>query len=204
MSRSCSNSPQFADKYLVIATHNQNKFFEIRLALGPLRLPLYSLNDFPDTPEAPETGNTFEENAAQKAEFYFGILKKPLIAEDSGLVIPTLNGYPGIHSARIASTDAERIRLILQRLKGSDNRQAHYVCHMVFRSEIKTASAEGVCHGMITEAPEGTQGFGYDPIFKPVESFKTFGQMTMKQKSNYSHRGRAAQELMPLIRSELV
>ena len=199
MRRSCSNSPRSADKYLIIATHNQNKFFEIRLALGPLRIPVFSLKDFPDVPEAPETGNSFSENARMKADFYYKILKKPLLAEDSGLVIPALNGYPGIYSARIASNDADRIALILQKLRDCADRSAAYVCGMVFSNGKESESAEGICRGMIVEAPKGNQGFGYDPIFKPEESLKTFGQMTMTEKSNYSHRARAVTRLLPRL-----
>ena len=196
MRRSCSNSPRSADKYLIIATHNQNKFFEIRLALGSFRVPVFSLKDFPDVPEAPETGNSFSENARMKADFYYEILQKPLLAEDSGLVIPALNGYPGIYSARIADNDADRIALILKKLEGSADRSASYICQMVFANGKETPSAEGICRGMIVEAPEGEQGFGYDPIFRPEESMRTFGQMTMKQKSNFSHRGHAVAQLL--------
>lgn len=199
MRRSCSNSPRSADKYLIIATHNQNKFFEIRLALGPLRVPIFSLKDFPDVPEAPETGNSFSENASMKADFYYEILRKPLLAEDSGLVIPALNGYPGIYSARIAGNDADRIGLILKKLRGAVDRSASYVCDMIFVTGKERESAEGICRGMIVEAPEGNQGFGYDPIFRPEESLKTFGQMTMKGKSNYSHRSQAVRKLLPQL-----
>jgi XTP/dITP diphosphohydrolase len=199
MRRSCSNSPQSADKYLIIATHNQNKFFEIRLALGPFRVPVFSLKDFPDIPEAPETGNTFAENANIKAEFYYEILKKPLLAEDSGLVIRALDGYPGIYSARIAGNDADRIALILDKLRGRSDRSAYYVCHMALITGKARESAEGICRGMIVEVPEGDQGFGYDPIFRPEDSLKTFGQMTMKEKSNHSHRARAVRSLLPQL-----
>jgi XTP/dITP diphosphohydrolase len=199
MRRSCSNSRRSADKYLIIATHNQNKFFEIRLALGSFRVPVISLKEFPDIPEAPETGKSFSENARIKADFYYEILQKPLLAEDSGLIIPALNGYPGIYSARIAGNDPDRIALILEKLAGCADRSASYVCHMIFANGKETPSAEGICRGMIVEAPQGDQGFGYDPIFRPDESLKTFGQMTMKQKTNYSHRAQAVTRLLPKL-----
>lgn len=199
MSRSCNNSPRFADKYLVIATSNENKFFEIRTALGPLKIPVNFLRDYNNIPEAPETGSTFADNAREKAEFYFQHLQRPLLAEDSGLVIPALQGFPGLYSARIGKNDDERIRLVLEKMRNLSDRSAYYICSMVFKTAESSIEAEGICNGTLLQQPQGEQGFGYDPIFQPHDAARPFGLMTIKEKSNYSHRALAVQKLIPLI-----
>jgi XTP/dITP diphosphohydrolase len=203
-----SNSRPFTDKILVIATFNENKYLEIVKALGPLKIRTLSLKDFSgEIPESPETGKNFAENAQQKAEFYSKFLDgRPVLAEDSGLVIPSLNGFPGIHSARIAADDRERIDSVLKRLPTlpaqSGSRFAYYVCSMYFISGDHQTSAEARCEGTILEAPRGNSGFGYDPIFQPDGSEKTFGQMTLEEKSHYSHRAKAAAKISPAILKE--
>lgn len=199
MKKYCNNSPPSGDRYLVLATSNENKFFEIRSALGQLGIPLYSLRDFPPLPDAPETGNTFEENARQKAEYYFAHLQKPVLAEDSGLVIPSLDDFPGIHSARIAPTDSERIQLVLHRLQAISDRTAYYACTLVFYDGTEACAVEGRCHGVLIEEPRGEGGFGYDPLFCPNGIPRTFAQMTIKEKTQYSHRGQAIQKMAPFL-----
>jgi len=205
MRGSCNNSPRSADRCLVVATSNSNKFFEIRSSFGQLgvRIQILSLRDFDDLPEAPETGSTFAENALQKARFYYSQLHHSVLAEDSGLVVPALDGFPGIHSARIAPDDPSRIRVILERLVSGMDRSAYYVCNMVFIHRDKVFAVEAKCAGTIVEAPEGEQGFGYDPIFRPESATKTFGRMTVKEKSQYSHRARAVQLIIPHILMEM-
>ena len=200
MKGSCNSSPPSEGKYLVVATTNENKFFEIRSALGRLRAPLYFLNSFPSIPESPETGKTFEDNARQKAEYYFQHLQKPLLAEDSGLVVPALDGFPGIYSARIGPDDRSRNQVVLDKLKGVPDRSGYYICSLVFHTGQDLIAVEGRCDGTITEEPIGELGFGYDPIFRPNEhTSKTFGEMTIKQKSYYSHRGRAVEKILPYL-----
>src|SRR5262245_1433019 len=127
MVRSCNNYRPSGDRLLLLATTNQNKVFEIRTALGQMGIPLCSLRDFPQVPEAPETGSTFAENAAQKANYYWEQFRKPVLAEDSGLVIPSLGGFPGIQSARIGPDDHSRIEMVLGRLKNQElDRRAYY------------------------------------------------------------------------------
>jgi len=198
----CNNSPPSEGKYLVVATSNQNKFFEIRSALGQIGIALYSLNSFSRIEESPETGTTFEENAKQKAEYYFQYLQNPLLTEDSGLVIPALNGFPGIHSARIAADDASRIALVLEKMKGREDRSAYYICSLVYHDGKQMTAVEGRCDGVITAEPIGELGFGYDPIFRPENHPATFGQMTIKQKTFYSHRGRAVEKIIPYLIAE--
>lgn len=213
MSGFSSSSPRFpVDDELIIATTNRNKFREICAALvGEAELPvrLKSLHDvFPAAPaEAPsppeETGGTFAENAGLKAAHYWRALRRPVLAEDSGLVIPSLGGFPGLHSARVAGDDPARIALVLEKLAaqpGRLSRSAYYICSMVIIAGRVTRMAEGRCDGRIAEAPRGTGGFGYDPIFLPDGAAGlTFGEMTLEQKTQYSHRGKAGQRMSALI-----
>ena len=161
---------------------------------------LLSLQDFPDVPEAPEQGATFAEIAHAKAQFYYQHLQLPVLAEDSGLIVPALNGYPGIFSARIAETDAGRIQTILDKLSEQNDRRAFYHCSMVFLSDDAVMESTGRCDGRITEEPRGTHGFGYDPIFLPEALSKTFAELTIDEKAEYSHRGRALKSLLPDLR----
>src|SRR5439155_5632940 len=134
----------------------------IRSAAGALPIPLYSLRRFPDVREAQETGSTFAENARLKASTYFDQLHKPVLAEDSGLVVPALGDLPGIQSARIAPDDESRIHLVLSKLQQAGarvSRAAHYVCHMIFVTDAGSHEAEGFCYGKIAETPAGDRGF---------------------------------------------
>lgn len=208
MKDSCNSSPPSTGKYLILASTNRNKFFEIRTALGHTGIPLFSLSDFPEVPEAPETGDTFAENALQKARYYYAQFGKPVLAEDSGLVIPALGGFPGIHSARVASTDPLRIAIVLERLRefqastqaGNPSiRNAYYFCSIAAIVNERVIEAEGRCDGVLIEQPEGDLGFGYDPIFRPEGLTKTFGKMSIKEKSQYSHRARAVHAILPRL-----
>ena len=185
---------------LVIATYNAGKLRELQAGLQEIGMRLLSLNDFPGVPEAPEDGESFSEIALKKAQYYLERTETPVLAEDSGLVIPALNGYPGIFSARIANTDDERIRIILEKLIVHKNRSAYYHCSMVYLSSSHQFETTGRCDGIITEQPLGDLGFGYDPIFQPENSSRTFGQMTIDEKGPLSHRGRALSKMIPLIR----
>jgi XTP/dITP diphosphohydrolase len=186
---------------IVIATSNRGKFHELRDGLKELNLPLHSLQEFPEVQEAPEVGTNFDEIARNKARFYFERLHLPVVAEDSGLVIPSLDGFPGIFSARIAPTDSERNRIILEKLQGSPDRSAFYYCSMVFLDSKGMMEAKGRCDGHIIETPRGSLGFGYDPIFCPEATSRTFGEMNLQEKALYSHRGRALMQLLPLLRN---
>jgi XTP/dITP diphosphohydrolase len=198
---------------LVIATYNVGKFVELRSGLEVLGIPLLSLSDFPDIPEAPETGETFSEIANRKAQFYFERLRRPgiderrlpagILAEDSGLIIPSLDGFPGIFSARIGNTDNERIQIVLNKLHSISDRSAYYHCSMVFITINDKIETEGRCYGTIVETPVGNLGFGYDPIFLPRNSDRTFGETPISEKSAISHRGRALQQMIPQIQKHL-
>lgn len=211
MKDSFNNFPN-SSRELIIATTNAGKLNEIFEQLSVLEIPLLSLNDFQVLPEATETGTTFEENARLKAEFYYDLLKRPILAEDSGLVIPALGGFPGVHSARIANDDPSRIRCVLDRLEelekefpapsspDVDLRSAYYVSSLVFLDGSSVQTVEGRCHGTIARIPVGTAGFGYDPIFVPENFPKTFAELTSLEKAERSHRGEALRAILPYLR----
>jgi XTP/dITP diphosphohydrolase len=184
---------------LVIATKNQGKIAEIRDRLASFAVQLKCLDDFGPLPPLKEDGKTFDENAYKKASFAAKILGIPALADDSGLMVEVLDGAPGVFSARYAgenATDAQRIAKLLKAIKGKANRKAAFEC--VLSIAVPSGPAltyQARCEGLIAEQPAGQNGFGYDPIFfyPPLE--KTFGQMTLEEKSQVSHRGKALKEL---------
>ena len=184
---------------LVIATKNQGKITEIRDLLSEFAVKLKSLDDFKPIPEVVEDGETFDENAYKKASFTAKILGMPALADDSGLLVEALDGAPGVLSARYAgenATDEQRIAKLLRALKGRAHRKAAFEC--VLSIAVPSGPAltyEARCEGLIAEQPAGQNGFGYDPIFYYPPLNKTFAQMTLKEKSQVSHRGKALNEL---------
>jgi XTP/dITP diphosphohydrolase len=184
---------------LVIATSNTGKTAEIKDLLKGFPVDIKNLNDFGPIPPLKEDGNTFDENAYQKASFAARILGLPALADDSGLLVEALDGAPGIHSARYAgehATDEQRYLKLLDEMKGKSNRNAAFEC--VISIAVPTGSAltyEARCQGLITERPAGSNGFGYDPIFFYPPLNKTFAQLTREEKSRVSHRGKAFAEL---------
>jgi XTP/dITP diphosphohydrolase len=184
---------------LVIATKNQGKILEIRDLLTRFAVKLRSLDDFGPIAEVEEDGKTFDENAYKKASFTAKILGIPALADDSGLMVEALDGAPGVFSARYAgehATDQQRIAKLLKALKGKTNRKAAFGC--VLSIAVPSGPAltyEARCQGLIAEQPAGQNGFGYDPIFFYPPLNKTFAQMTLAEKSQVSHRGKALNEL---------
>ncbi len=184
---------------LVMATRNNGKTDEIRQLLDDYPIIIKNLDDFGPIPEVEEDGDTFDENAYKKASFTARILGYPALADDSGLVVEALDGAPGVHSARYAgadATDTDRCNKLLMAMKGQANRTAAFEC--VISIAVPTGLAltyEGRCEGLISQAPAGTGGFGYDPVFYNPALKKTFAQMTPVEKNTISHRGRAFQEL---------
>ncbi len=184
---------------LVIATRNEGKTAEIRDLLKNFPVDIKNLDDFGPIPPLEEDGETFDENAYQKASFAARILGLPALADDSGLLVEALDGAPGIHSARYAgenTTDEQRYLKLLDEMKGKSNRNAAFEC--VISIAVPTGPAltyEARCQGLITESPAGSNGFGYDPIFFYPPLKKTFAQLTREEKSRVSHRGKAFAEL---------
>src|SRR5436305_1695151 len=170
---------------LILGTRNRKKREEIVEILGHLGLQFGDLSDRPDVPEVEETGSTFEENARLKAAAFAKATGGWTLAEDSGLVVPALNGRPGVYSARYAGKqgdDAANNRRLLAELAPlpDDRRAAYYVCVAVLADpagEVKAVS-EGRCHGLIVKELRGTGGLGYDPLFLVPQLHQTFGEVS--------------------------
>ena len=187
------------NQYLVIASRNKGKTAEIREYLSDFPISIKDLGDFGPIPEVIEDGETFDDNAYKKASFTARVLGIPALADDSGLIVDALDGGPGVFSARYAgpnATNAERCAKLLREMHGISDRNAAFEC--VISIAMPTGPAltyEGRCEGLITEAPIGNNGFGYDPIFFYPPLKKTFAELTTTQKSRVSHRGRALEEI---------
>lgn len=179
----------------VLASHNKGKIQEVKEILGPLGFEVEPMPE--DFPEILEDGASFEENAMIKAQFVCKALGLPAIADDSGLVVDALDGFPGIHSARWAGPDAndhDRNLLLLEKLLTvpEDQRGAEFVCvaACVF-PDGKHLTVRGRCRGTILSEEHGNGGFGYDPIFCVPEYGCTFGELSSDVKNAISHRARA-------------
>ena len=179
---------------VVLASHNKKKMVEMKTILSAMGVEVLSQADVGVDLEPEETGTTFAENAAIKAQAVMEATGLPAIADDSGLMVDALNGEPGVYSARYGGLDddAARCRLLLQNMRGSMTRAAHFhtsiVCAFPDGTEL---TAEGECRGTIAYAPLGDRGFGYDPVFFVPSLRKTFAQMTAEEKNAVSHRGNA-------------
>jgi XTP/dITP diphosphohydrolase len=190
----------------MLGTRNRKKREEIVEILGDLPLAFADLADRPDVADVEETGTTFEANARLKATGYAKATGSWTLAEDSGLVVPGLNGRPGVYSARYAGKQGDdaannaRLMAELAPLPG-DRRAAYYVCVAALANpagEVK-AVTEGRCHGMIVAEPRGTGGFGYDPLFLVPALGQTFAELGVGTKGELSHRARAMQAIRPRL-----
>ncbi len=194
---------------LLAATSNKHKVEEFRKMLNDLnsRVNIVTPDTIPNFPVLIEDGNSFEENAEKKAEQASAYADMAAFADDSGLVVEALDGAPGIYSARYAgegATDAERIAKLLEAMKGKTDRRAKFVCAIAiaYRGDDVALFRGEVC-GTIAEAPRGTNGFGYDPVFIPEGYDKTFGELPSEVKDSISHRAAAMIKAVKFIRAEL-
>jgi XTP/dITP diphosphohydrolase len=190
---------------LLFASSNTHKISEIRQLL-PAGYELVSLSEAGFHEEIPETADTIEGNALLKAQFMAH--KQPLacFADDTGLVIPELNGEPGVYSARYAgperSADAN-MHLVLKKLEGSSDRRAYFMTVIALWINNEMHLFEGRVAGTILTEQHGTQGFGYDPIFQPEGHDRTFAEMNSEEKNALSHRGRALQKMVEFLRTSV-
>jgi XTP/dITP diphosphohydrolase len=201
---------------LYAATSNQGKLRDFRTAAQALSLSIDPLPALKTIPAPEETGATFAANATLKAIYYSQFAPGALVvADDSGLEVDALNGAPGVRSARFAAdagmvdspdandnTDVWNNIVLLQHLTGvpTDKRTARYRCVLVAaRDGVALSTAEGAVEGLILEAPRGTGGFGYDPLFYLPELDRTMAELDLETKHTLSHRGRAIAALLPLL-----
>jgi XTP/dITP diphosphohydrolase len=190
---------QGIDRPLILATRNEGKISEFRELLSGFEVEIRSLNDFGPIPAVEEDGDTFEENAYKKAHFTAKVLGFPALADDSGLVVPALGGEPGVRSARYGGDEANDLKnnsKLLKAMEGVTNRVAVFQCVIAIAVPRGPALIyEGKCEGEITDKMKGNQGFGYDPVFYYPSLQKTFAQMSIEEKNQVSHRGKAMAEL---------
>jgi len=196
---------------VVLATRNAHKVVELRRILGDagLDVELVGVDAYPDAPEVPETGDTFEANALLKARAVSKATGELAVADDSGICVDALNGMPGVLSARWAGDlcgddgrDAVNLRLVLGQIADvpDERRGASFECAAVaVFPDGDELVAHGRIRGTLTRAPRGTGGFGYDPIFLPTGSDRTTAQMSAAEKDAISHRGRACRALARLL-----
>lgn len=193
-------------KELLLATTNAGKVQEIQAILKDSDWEIYSLADFPSLEHPKEDGETFKENALQKAVFIAEKSEMLTLADDSGLVVDALDGAPGVYSARYAGenqNDQANLEKLLREMEGfpQENRKAHFACAMAicFPEDFRFFVAEDTCEGVIAEKPLGDNGFGYDPVFYIPELGKTMAQLTDAEKNQISHRGKALRRLEEML-----
>ena len=191
---------------IVFGTRNPGKVREVARLLAPYDVEVTSLLDHPDLPDAVEDAVTFVGNALKKARHICDHLGSLALADDSGLVVDALDGRPGVYSARYGGpglSQADKNQKLLDELTDTpdDQRTARFVCVLVAaQPDAEPRHAEGTCEGHILHAPRGDGGFGYDPIFGPVEApGLSMAQLPPERKNRISHRGRATQALLPHI-----
>ena len=179
----------------VLASQNKHKLTEMQSILSAHGVEVVLQSDMGLHVDVEETGETFAENAMLKAQAVMKASGLPAIADDSGVCVDALNGAPGVYSARYGGPeldDAGRYRLLLSNMHGAKTRAAHFTSAIacIFPNG-DTIEAEGICPGTIAFAPQGTGGFGYDPVFFLPELRKTYAQLTPEEKAAVSHRGKA-------------
>lgn len=195
---------------LVLATQNQDKAREIDAILkGTIDITLKTLSDFPGLTLPPETGNTYRDNAIEKALFVAMETGHVALGDDSGLEVEALDGAPGLYSARFAGEQVsykENRNKLMQLLKGlpAEKRGARFISTLAIVSpQGQVDVVEGVCEGQITTDESGQSGFGYDPIFYYPPLGRTFSALNAAEKNQVSQRGRAVHAAIPILRGLL-
>lgn len=191
---------------IVFATNNRHKLEELRQIAGD-RIEILGLKDIGCDADIPETGDTLEANALQKARYvheHYGI---DCFADDTGLEVDALGGEPGVRSARYAPGDGHdsqaNMALLLRNMEGVTDRKARFRTVIALITDGKEHIFEGKVEGDIMEQPSGAHGFGYDPVFRPRGWTKTFAEASPEEKNSVSHRGRAVRRLLSFINDNL-
>lgn len=186
---------------LIFATNNQNKVKEIKKVL-PVDIELISLKEAGIIIDIPEPFDSLKDNASEKSQTIHQLSQQNCFSEDTGLEVLSLDGAPGVRSARYAgenATDQENIQKLLAALNGNSDRTAQFRTVISLIWQEKEYWFEGICQGIITEELKGEAGFGYDPVFIPDGAQQTFAEMGMDEKSKYSHRKKATQQLIDFL-----
>jgi XTP/dITP diphosphohydrolase len=188
---------------LIFATNNRHKVEEIQAAIGN-KIRIRTLADAGIDVDIPEPHDTLEANALEKSKTIYSMTSSNCFSEDTGLEVEVLNGDPGVKSARYAGEEKDfqkNIEKLLENLETAENRNARFrtVISLIWNSE--EYFFEGTCEGRISHARKGQQGFGYDPIFVPFGAEKTFAEMSMNEKNQFSHRKKAADKLVLFLQN---
>jgi XTP/dITP diphosphohydrolase len=201
------SSPQPIQVFL--ASSNPGKLREYRVLTGDSLVELALLPNFTEVPPFEENAPTFAENSAGKALHYSRFATSTVLADDSGLVVPALGGAPGVYSARYAgpgASDSDRVQKLLWEMSAlsGDDRKARFVCVTTLAQNgravaVLSDSAEGV----IAKAPQGSGGFGYDPVFFFPQLGRTYAEITREEKNQYSHRGRAFRKAIAFLEGRI-
>jgi len=186
---------------ICFATNNKKKIEEVKAALGP-EFELVSLQEIGCFEELPETGDTLDHNAFQKARYVKANFGVDCFADDTGLEVEALNGAPGVYSGRFAGeprSDERNIDLLLEKMAGKTNRKARFRTVIALILQGKEYQFDGVAEGEILQERVGEKGFGYDPVFKPTGFDRTFAELSLEEKNNISHRGKAVKVLIEFL-----
>ena len=188
---------------LVFATNNKHKIEEVKKILPPA-IQILTLSDIGCEEDLPETGNTFEQNAAQKARYVHDKYGYDCFADDSGLEAEALHGRPGVYSARYAGpggNSSANVAKLLTELNQEENRKARFRTVIALMAGEETSYFEGEIKGEITLRERGTNGFGYDPVFVPEGFHVTFAEMAPELKNKISHRAIAVSKLSEYLKT---
>jgi len=188
---------------LIFASNNKHKIEELKAFAGK-NIEIVSLKDAGIDIDIPEPHNTLEENASEKSLTIYKLTGDNCFSEDTGLEIEALNGEPGVKSARYAGearSFKDNIEKVLHKLVNETNRNAKFRAVISLIIEGKETQFEGICNGKIIDTPQGTGGFGYDPIFIPDGSNRSFAEMSIEEKNRFNHRTKAAAKLVAFLQN---
>lgn len=191
---------------ICFATNNKKKLAEVRTALGK-EFEIITLEDIGCKEELPETGDKLEDNAFQKAKYVHQHYQINCFADDTGLEVEALDGAPGVYSGRFAGeprSDERNIDLLLDKMKGHENRSASFRTVIALIIGDKEIAFEGEAKGELLHERTGGGGFGYDPIFKPTGFDRSFAELLMEEKNAISHRGKAVKKLAAFLKNEFI
>jgi len=193
---------------LIFASNNEHKIQELKAFAAresdSYRIEVVSLKDAGIDIDIPEPHDTLEENASEKSWTVFRLTGNDCFSEDTGLEIEALNGEPGVKSARYAGearSFKDNIAKVLSKLANQSNRNARFRAVISLIIDGNETQFEGICNGKIIETPQGTEGFGYDPIFIPNDSKHTFAEMSIEEKNRFNHRAKAAAKLVAFLQN---
>ncbi len=202
------SSPQPIQVFL--ASSNPGKLREYRILAGDSPIELALLPNFHEIPPFDVTAPTYAENSAGKALYYSRFATGTVLADDSGLVVPALGGAPGVFSARYAgqgASDADRVQKLLREMNAlnGDDRKARFVCVTTLAQDGRAVAVlSDSVEGIIAQAPQGSGGFGYDPVFFFPQLGRTYAEITREEKNQYSHRGRAFRKAIAYLEGRVL